>query len=179
MITTLNGLFTPKRPGGNRCDDRRVIAVGGNDRTTFQFITHGVNWEDCNPNTISELAEEIVKEGWCDVDECLFCRREPVLPPLPPPWGPMDKEGKTWGPCVVRAGVCSCANHELHMKQEFKNYDVDGDGHISNVELKLVMQSCGYRVRLTPPPHPPQEHGFAILTSFGLRQTGGGEQGDW
>eukprot|EP00959_Pyramimonas_sp_CCMP1952_P293560 6139576-Pyramimonas_sp.AAC.1 len=28
------------------CDDRRVVAVGGNDHTTFQYITHGINADE-------------------------------------------------------------------------------------------------------------------------------------
>jgi hypothetical protein len=59
-------------------------------------------------------------EGFCDVDGCLFCGRTPLPPPLPPLWGPLDVAGKTWGPCTVKLGRCSCANHELHMLQEFK-----------------------------------------------------------
>lgn len=104
--------------GGTRrcdsCDDRRVLAVGGNDRTTFQYKTHGVNWDDGVP------LKEHTDEQFCDVDGCLFCGRKPLPPPLPPLWGPLDVAGKTWGPCTVKLGKCSCANHELHMMQEFK-----------------------------------------------------------
>jgi hypothetical protein len=30
-----------------------VVAVGGNDRTTFQYKTHGVNWDDGVPVSVS------------------------------------------------------------------------------------------------------------------------------
>ena len=34
---------------------------------------------------------------WCDVEQCLFCGREPLPPPPPPLWGPLDAAGRTWG----------------------------------------------------------------------------------
>jgi hypothetical protein len=41
------------RASRGSCDDRRVVAVGGNDRTTFQYKTHGVNWDDGVPVSVS------------------------------------------------------------------------------------------------------------------------------
>ena len=85
-------------------DDRFVFTCGSGDRAILQWKTHGVNKTDClepshDPRTGELLPYLKPNEcASCDVDMCCFCGRMEKAKDKPPEWGPIDAEGKFWGP---------------------------------------------------------------------------------
>jgi WD40 repeat protein len=124
------------------CDDRTLISVGGGDRSAFQFRTTGVNKCDGGHEAFKSRRKET---PWCDVAQCIFCGRNPLPPPQPPLWGPLDDQGRTWGAIDYnpRTGKCSCANCEMRMRQEFRVFDPDATGSVTKMEFKLVLNNFG------------------------------------
>lgn len=82
---------------------------------------------------------------------CSFCNRNPLPAPPPPPWGPLDSDGRTWGPITYnpRTAACSCANCELRLRQEFLVMDGDGNRTVTRTEVALALRNFGEPVALS------------------------------